>query len=64
MIRGSYSTMVLIGAFLFYQEPPTLRQAVGGIITMAGVMVLVFEKSRITRQEKARQQAQATARAA
>lgn len=43
IVQGSIPVFVLIGAFLIYRTPVTLYQMIGVLVTLLGVVTVVFE---------------------
>jgi drug/metabolite transporter (DMT)-like permease len=48
LVRMCYSVLVVLGAFIVYAQLPDDRQIAGGLALLAGVMLVVFERSRVT----------------
>ena len=49
VIRAGYSVVVLIGAFLIYDQLPSQRQIAGGLLVLTGVGLMVLEKGRLAK---------------
>ena len=49
LVRMCYSVLVILGAYAIYSQLPTDRQLAGGITMLAGVGLVMLEKSRLVR---------------
>lgn len=50
VVRMHYSLLVLIGSVVFYGQLPRLGDLLGGLLLLAGVVTLVIEKTRLSKQ--------------
>ena len=49
LLRMCYSVLVVLGAYAIYAQLPTNRQIAGGMTMLAGVGLVMLEKSRLAR---------------
>lgn len=49
LLRMCYSVLVVVGAYVIYSQLPSDRQIVGGMTMLAGVGLVMLEKSRLAR---------------
>jgi len=52
LVRATNPLMVLIGSYLWLRQVPTLKQIIGGLITLAGIELLLWGKFKLEKKDQ------------